>query len=1174
MAERGVWKYLAGLTLILLLTFTPTKGVGQIIINELVSSNSAYLDEDGDSPDWIELFNTGSAAVDLTGWSLTDDINRPDKWLFPSITIGPGEYLLIWASGKDRVSIGFPRTLVNPWDEFRYLVPNQAVDPSRISLGFDDSAWSLGNGGFGYGDGDDQTIIPTGSPSVMIRKSFNLSDTSLIQELIFDVDYDDSFVAYLNGLEIARSNVYGDPPDWNSLANAGREAFLYQGGTVERYHIPDWQNILVEGENLLFVEGHNVSTSSSDMSLIPFLSVISSQPLTEGTDPHPLLQLSDRYLHTNFNLSSGGETIALYDNLGALVDQVDFPEVAPDLSYGFHPVSSQYLIFETPTPGEINSGNTYAGQVLSEVTFSHPGGVTNINSVTLGGNLPTEVIRYTLDGTVPDANSTMYSGPISISATTMIRAAIFRDGYFPSKAETRTYIRGSTIHDLPVVSLVTEPENFFDPVDGIYVLGEGYSGNFPYFGSNIWEDWERPIHFSIYENGTLGTAFNAGTKIFGGWSRAQPQRSLSIFARGKYGEPELNYQLFPDYPYSSFQALVLRNSGNDFLNTNIRDGVLTSLMKTADLEIQAFRPVATYLNGEYWGMYNLREKVNEHFISSKQNVDPNSVDLLETNANIIHGSNEEYLQMIQFIQQNPVSIPQNYDYVASLIDIDNFITYQLAQIYFDNTDWPGNNNKFWKSTGGKWRWILFDTDFGFGIWNPGNFNNNTLSFALEPNGPGWPNPPWSTYLFRQLITNQTFRNRFVNLFADNLNTRFLPQKVSNHIDSIATRVQPEIVRHFSRWGGDYQNWLVQVENMKSFGNQRPNAVRNHIRGQFGLSTTHTVFLVNETPTYGYIQLNSLRVQSENWSGGYFQGVPIELTAVPAPGYTFTNWSGDINSTEPSIVVNLTEDVIIQANFIEGNLEGAPLVINEINYNSSNLRNSGDWVEIYNPNNSPADLSGYELRDDDDTHKYFFPGGSSIPGKGYLVVARSVADFQPQYPSVNNVIGDMGFGLSSTGDAVRLFNALGELEDAVYYLSSIPWPPEADGQGWTLELINPFLDNANPSNWASINSFGSPGRPNSVVSSVEESFSKVEISAYPNPATNQLNMEINLPESSTAAEVKLYNLTGLLVRDIYSGSVNPGTTRLVENIGTLPHGVYLLRYSDTSGHTETIKIIRN
>ncbi|MEN8251615.1 MAG: CotH kinase family protein, partial [Bacteroidota bacterium] len=779
--------------LFVFMVFFKTVEAQEIRINEAVSSNSVFVDENGETPDWFELHNYGSTAISLNNWSITDDSADLKKWVFPNIIIEPDEYLMIWASGNDYRELKYARTLIDRGDECKYIIPSSELPTDWSSNGFNDTSWDTGNTGLGYGDNDDQTIVPAGTRSVFVRSHFFVSNPADLAELILDIDYDDGFVAYINGVEIARANINGTPPAFNSGTFQDHEALIYGGGKPDRFIVNEPANIIVTGENVLSIQLHNVSENSSDMTLIPFLSGIYASPSNDGVTPPPILNLGNTHLHTNFKISSAGETLTLSDEVGNIVDVLTVEGLVSDMSIGVSSTSGNITYYTSPTPGEVNDSQEYLGAITKEVLFSHQGGIVDgAIALTLSGNTANEIIRYTTDKTEPNETSPIYSGAINISSIAVIRARMFKDNYIPSYTYSKAYIFNTTTA-LPVVSLVTDPYNLFDNDYGIYELGDSYDENMPHWGANFWEDWERPIQFSLYEtDGSLGTEFNGGVKIFGGWSRANAQRSLSIFARGSYGVSEIDYKFFEELNYDKFQAVVLRNSGNDWLKTNIRDAALTSLMEGADIEFQAHRSTATYINGEYWGIYNLREKVNEHFLASKHNIDADDIDLLERNGEVIEGSNLEYNSLIEYITTTDLTSDVNFEYIENNVDVDNFILYEVAQIYFNNTDWPGNNIKFWKHPEGKWRWILYDTDFGFGIWNQYDYNHDALSFAMEPNGPGWPNPPWSTLMLRRLMTNISFRNRFINRFADELNSRFLFDNVSTHIQDVSDVISSEI----------------------------------------------------------------------------------------------------------------------------------------------------------------------------------------------------------------------------------------------------------------------------------------------------------------------------------------------------------------------------------------------
>ena len=909
----NITKYIS---LLCILWYCSTTQAQSIRINEVVSSNINYLDEDRESPDWIELYNAGTEDVSLEGYFISDKSSNPTKWKFPNIEIKSDEYLVVWASQKDRDFTINWKGLVTQGDEFKYLVPQQAVDPNWTNLDFDDSSWANGNSGFGYDDGDDTTIIPQGSISVYLRRKFTIQEVDDATAILLDMDYDDGYVAYINGVEIARANINGNPPNFDDTTITDHEALIYEGGVPERVFLNNLSEYLQEGENVLCIQGHNISNTSSDFTLIPFLSIGFPESNPSGFTPADILNLSDSFLHTNFKISASGETVSLYNSDTMLLSSIEVPALSADISYGINQQTFDTVFFEIPTPGSINSTQGFIGQSDALIQFSHEGGQTDPIelSMTVIGN---KTIRYTLDASIPNIGSPVYTDPININETTIVRARIFEDQYIPSRTQTKSYLVNIN-HNLPIISLVTDPDNFFNEQTGIYVLGpEDYDLNQPFFGANFWEEWERPINFSFYDDENNGNlSIDGGVKIFGGWSRANPQKSLSIFARKQYGSEEMDYPIFQNLPYQTFQALVLRNSGNDWLNSNIRDGVLTGLMEGSGIEIQAYRPAATYLNGEYWGTYNVREKINEHFIASKFDIDPDSIKVLE-----LEGLDEEYQAFFDFVLDNSLIVQSNYDYVDTQMDLDNFIMYNVAQIFINNTDWPGNNIKFWKSPDTKWRWIIFDTDFGFGIWNPNDYNNNTLDFALESNGNFWPNPPWSTLLFRRLMANDSFEIKFVNRFADELNTRFLPLNVRAHIDSIASITNSDMQQHFNRWGGFIGNYSGAVSNMRTYANLRPLQVKEHILSTLNLPDFHRLTAEIDDPIRGFIELNSLTLNDEQWEGDYFEDIPIDLAAIPKAGFQFSHWSGDIDAigidpNEATIKINMPSALTLKANFTE------------------------------------------------------------------------------------------------------------------------------------------------------------------------------------------------------------------------------------------------------------------
>ena len=1150
-----------------------------IRINEVVASNSIIYDEDGDTPDWIELYNYGSTPISLINWSFSDVYENDNPWTFPNITLAEDEYMLIWASNKNRGQLTFPRTLINQGDTFNYITPNSSVPDIWTGINYNDNSWLEGSSGFGYSDGDDATILGNGTISVFIRKDFNISNIDDIVGLVLDIDYDDGFVAYINGNEIARANINGSPPAYNATTNTDHEAQMYSGGSPDRFVIDNFENILIQGANTLSIQAHNVSENSSDLTIIPFLTAMFSSDSSEGVEPPAILQFSsNNTLHTDFKISTSGETIFLRNSAGNLVDSVSFENLQSDISIGVSSSSDELVYFQTPTPNQENDNNEFAGLVSSTIEFSHDGGaVNNTINLTLSGIEDGEYIRYTLDSTEPDYTSNFYSNPFDINSTTIVRAKIFKNNYISGYSDSRSYLFDVN-HEIPFVSIVSDPYNLFDNDYGIYELGDDADSGFPYFGANFWEDWERPSHFSFYNlEGELEVGFNAGIKIFGGYSRGNTQKSFTFFARGQYGLSEFNYPFFSELNYSKFQSFTLRNSGNDWLKSQIKDAAVTSLMFGTDLEYQSHQSVASYINGDYWGLYKIREKVNEHFLASKANVDPNEIDILTNNAEIVHGTNEDYLNLRNFISENSLTIAANYEYVKSQIDIDNFIINNVIQIYGDNQDWPGNNNKFWKSDGGKWRWILYDLDFSFaGEWWAWDVNNhflrNTLHFVLSGNQTNWANAPWATFMLRNLIQNTEFRNKFVNRYADEMNSRFLPTDVVQHFNDIYEVILDEIPDHMERWNSN-DNPYNYVELMNNFAVNRPEHAKEHILEELDLPEYHEIKIENSTPGYGFIRLNNnLKIQELVWSGDYFEEVPILLKAIPEFGYAFSHWSGALDSIEEVITLDVNQVLEIEAHFVEDQTPtDLNIVINEINYKSSDDFNSDDWIELYNPNDYSIDISNWIFTDDNDANTYVFPENTIILEESYLVVIKDIGDFSELFPSISNYIGEFDFGLSSSSDAIRIFNSEMVIQDEVYYTTSSPWPETGNGDGYTLELISPSLDNSLPESWTNFNEFGSPNEINSPTANI---FNIEEIKAvlWPNPVDGNLNITLNI-DYITNYTIDIYDIRGVKIHSIFKNDLSLGSHNINTNVDYLSSGIYFVKISGANGQNKNIKFIK-
>jgi len=319
--------------LIILIFFTPYL-FGQIVINEISSAqNTGYPDEDGEYPDWIELYNKGASVVNLENYKLQRVEGSGITWVFPEVYINPGKYLTVFASKKDRKLV-FDHWEIPIYPEliWKYFVGNSEPPVNWKLPSFNDALWSAGQGGIGYGYGDDSTIIsPT--TSCYLRSSFTLTDTSNLAVALLAVDYDDGFVAYLNGVELFRNNigVNGIPPAYNDLAFDEHEAKQYQGGNLEFFFIDNavFNSAKINGVNTFSVQVHNVSAVSSDMTIRPYL-LLGVKDTSVTFIPFP----AQNNLHTNFNIDSSPLRLKLIDNNGVKLDEVILGESYTNNSRG------------------------------------------------------------------------------------------------------------------------------------------------------------------------------------------------------------------------------------------------------------------------------------------------------------------------------------------------------------------------------------------------------------------------------------------------------------------------------------------------------------------------------------------------------------------------------------------------------------------------------------------------------------------------------------------------------------------------------------------------------------------------------------------------------------------------------------------------------------------------
>ncbi|GAB5555676.1 MAG: hypothetical protein Sapg2KO_52670 [Saprospiraceae bacterium] len=681
-------------------------------------------------------------------------------------------------------------------------------------------------------------------------------------------------------------------------------------------------------------------------------------------------------------------------------------------------------------------------------------------------------IFYTLDGSQPNSKSLRYRDPITIDQNTIVRAIAFT-GADRSTIYSQSYLFDVPQSTFPTLSIGIDPWRLFDSESGLFMLGSKANlETLRMSGANFWSRKEIPAHLE-YFTAEGKSVFNSalGFRLFGGISRLFPQKSLALVTRASYGEDKIDYPIFGKKGPKKTEYLVLRNAGSDFGKAHIRDALITDQVRNWEFDVQAYQPAHVYINGEYWGIYNLREKINRHFLADHHDVDKDSLDLLEHQMTLKRGSRRHYQRFIQYLEANDLTDHQHYAQVKEWIDVESFMDFQIAQIFFDNRD-AGGNIRFWRSqeADAKWRWILYDMDWAMGSHNADAYAFNSLDFHTRPDGPRWPNPPWSTFVLRKLLENEVFRQGFITRFSDHLNQDLTSTALLSSIDEKQASLAPEIDRHIERWNLNKQRWERQFNRMRSFAENRPDHMRQHLKDFF--ATDSLVQLDLEVNVGGTVIVNRhLELKNTHFSGLYFRDYPIHLSAQASLGYRFVRWedaNGQVLSSKALLEALPLEGLSFKAVFeaYDHPLAGV-LMINEI---APNNKKSKDWIELYNRSEDRIQLDGFIIRDLKG-NQFTFPENSYINAYDYLILCQKKERFQQAFPMAYNVIGDLGFGVNKHEESLELFDAQNAAIDSVAYRIE---PVDED---FSYSLLLPRLDNGDPENWQTNLGLGTPNSAN-------------------------------------------------------------------------------------------------
>ncbi len=1037
------------------------------------------MDEDGEYPDWIELYNAGPITVNLNAYSVSDKLEVWNKWQLPDRDLEPDEHMILFASGKNRNCLTCEVALIDHWetaifdnDNWEYFIGASAPDPDWNNMDFP-GGWSNGMGGFGFGDSDDNTITPTSARTVYYRKTFEVVDKTKLIATVLSMDYDDGFVAYINGVEIARANIIGTPT-FNTYASASHEAVMYSGGTPETFEIdPAFiATLLVDGENVLAVEVHNQSAGSSDMTGRSFLNfgISTADIFYYDTPLWFAMGGTSENLHTNFKITNG-ETIFLYNSAGLLLDSILMHNIQAGHSRARISDGGSWCIVEDPTPDATNTGTCFLGYATAPIITTAVGFYTGDVDVAIAGT----GIYYTTDGSAPTEFSDDYISPINIDQTSVVKARSYEAGKLPSAVVTGSFLIDEPTL-LPVLSISGDPCDLFDEGAGCiaaYDYAIGWEPDNPqvpvtveFFEADKSHKFTSDVRFEVCGNSSI--AYNA-------------QRSIEFTCDEEfYNTGDIEYNLFyDDKPVlETIKGFRIRQQDQDANGARMKD-VIGNRMGLPTYNVAAgYQNVATFINGEYWGHYCAREELDQYFISDNFGCDEDEIDLIRTGygADVWYeveaGTDTAFFNLVDFITLNDMNDPTYYEAALGKIDMLNWVDYYALQIFIENEEWLDlleNNIRMFKTYEPemKWKYILWDLAYGQSC-----ANCNTLQGSLS-------NPHNSVYcdMFNAMLENDEFENYFINRFADLINYYFTAEITGALIDANQDEMESEIPAQNARWyTGSLATWNSNVTNLKSFyANRIPNQ-RNHIETYFGLNDQIDITINVNPPGAGFIKISTIIPQELPWTGVYFDEVPVTLTALANPGFTFVDWDDNIfiaDETIESFTNNFTDNTSFTANFT-GTAIANPIIISEINYNSDITTNSGDWIELHNTSDEPVNITNYTLSSRLFYNTFHFPHNTIIPANGYLVLVENIEMFEAENFGVTNYIGDFIFDLKNSGDSITLKDFSENTLTSIKFGDAKPWPVTADSYGRTMERISDIADPNLPASWFDGCMGGSPG----------------------------------------------------------------------------------------------------
>ena len=775
-----------------------------ILINEYMTKNT-YVIYDGNNrySDWIELYNSSDSDVSLSGYSLSDtEGGGGGKWFFPEDTvISANGYLLVFCTDQPSpdsnvlhagfgLSTGETVTLYSRTgqaaDAVKLAELNQNVSCGREPESgefrlFASPTPGRANTTYAYEMTSKTKAAP--ASSVFVSEALCVSD----KEGNFKNDF----------IEIHNSSVTAVSLKGYGLSKSEEgAAFVFPDVSLE-----------AGGYTVVYCSGKNVSQAGKTM-------------------------------QAAFKLNQGGEDIFFFDAGGHIIDIFTSGKQTNGHSSGrVDSRINEVVVFDTPTPGESNSDvRTYAGYAPTPF-FSSEGGY-----VPKGFQLTVTVpdgctVYYTTDGSSPSRSSAVYEKPITIRQSTVVRAASYRKGCLMSQTVFATFLVEKE-HTIPVVSVSSSPNGLFSPSNGIMYNG---AGGLEPGKANFMSNQKREATFEYFVDGKRAAVFCAGIKIFGGASRAFEQKALAVLMSEKYGANACSFPFFGAYGADTMEALLLRPSGQDWSRSHIRDEFCSRIVRgsTIQCDYQEAQPVALYINGVYWGLYYLREKLNEDYLVNKYGYTKGKIDIIKWEGAAQSGSLKEWKELQNWCDTHDLRKKQNYEYVCSQVDIDSLIDWWVFETYVGNVD-TGNVRCCRSREDGKWHWMLYDLDEAFHLVG---YRVNYISRYAQCYTHGYDvlAVPDSTKGSRNSLTyalmkNKDFQSRFITAYFRHIKTTFAPERLNSLFEELNSEIEPEMARQRQRWGKPSDSlYQKHVNIIREIINNKPEIAKNQIKEAFKLT---------------------------------------------------------------------------------------------------------------------------------------------------------------------------------------------------------------------------------------------------------------------------------------------------------------------------------------------------